>query len=117
MREVLYSLRIPSDVKSIWRWISELGRLPERSSWTNFLKVQRCLREVFKLDVPQPTVHRFKASVARRFERTNIAIVADLLRGPSLSIDETEVRLSKAKAHVWVFAGLNGAYYEYRESP
>ena len=50
----------------------------------NLLKVQRCLREVFKLDVPQPTVHRFKASVARRFERTNIAIVADLLRGPTL---------------------------------
>ena len=82
----------------------------------NLLKVQRCLREVFKLDVPQPTVHRFKASVARRYEPTNIAIIAGLLRGPSLSIDETEVRLCKEKAHVWVFAGISGAYYEYRDS-
>ena len=62
----------------------------------NLLKVQRCLREVFKLDVPTPTVHRFKASVARRYERTNIAIFAELLRGPSLSVDETEARLVAA---------------------
>jgi len=82
----------------------------------NLLKVQRCLREVFKLDVPTPTVHRFKASVARRYEPTNIAIITGLLRGPSLSIDETEVRLAKEKAHVWVFAGISGAYFEYRDS-
>jgi hypothetical protein len=68
------------------------------------------------LDVPQPTVHRFKASVAKRYERTNIAIIAELLQGPSLSIDETEVRLNKERAHVWVFAGISGAYYEYRDS-
>jgi predicted RecB family nuclease len=82
----------------------------------SLLKVQRCLREVFKLDVPQPTVQRFKASVARRYEPTNIAIIAGLLRGPSLSIDETEVRLSQEKAHVWVFAGISGVHYEYRDS-
>jgi DNA-directed RNA polymerase subunit RPC12/RpoP len=29
----------------------------------NMLKVERCLREVFKLDIPQPTLHRFKVSV------------------------------------------------------
>ena len=33
-----------------------------------------------------------------------------------MSIDETEVRLRKEKAHVWVFAGISGAYYEYRDS-
>ena len=82
----------------------------------NISKVQRCLSEVFKLDVPQPTVHRFKASVAKRYEQTNIAIIAELLQGPSLSIDETEVRLNKERAHVWVFAGISGAYYEYRDS-
>jgi hypothetical protein len=82
----------------------------------NLLNVERCLREVFKLDVSRPTVQRFKASVARRYDRTNIAIVAELLSGPSLSIDETEVRLRKENAHVWVFAGISGAYYEYRES-
>lgn len=80
------------------------------------LKVQRGLREVFRLDIPQPTVQRFKASVAKRYERTNFAIIAELLRGPSLSIDETEVRLLKEKAYVWVFAGKYGAYYEYRDS-
>ena len=36
--------------------------------------------------------------------------------GRVLSIDETEVRLRKETAHVWVFAGISGAYYEYRES-
>jgi len=82
----------------------------------NILKIQRGLREVFGLDIPQPTVHRFKSSVAKRYDQTNIAIIAELLRGPSLSIDETEVRLLKEKAYVWVFAGIYGAYYEYRDS-
>jgi hypothetical protein len=82
----------------------------------NILKIQRGLSEVFGLDIPQPTVHRFKASVAKRYDQTNIAIIAELLRGPSLSIDETEVRLVKEKAYVWVFAGTYGAYYEYRDS-
>jgi predicted RecB family nuclease len=82
----------------------------------NISKVQRCLREVFKLDVPQPTVYRFKASLAKRYEQTNIAICTQLLKGPSLSIDETEVRLSKETAYVWVFAGTSGAYYEHRDT-
>jgi hypothetical protein len=82
----------------------------------NILKVKQCLKEVFKLDIPQPTIYRFKAAVANRYTPTNISIIDNLLRGPSLSIDETEVRLRKEKAHVWVFAGISGAYYEYRES-
>ncbi len=82
----------------------------------NMLKIERCLGEVFKLNIPQPTLHRFKALVAKRYEPTKEAILAELLRGPSLSVDETEARLSKEKAYVWVFAGVSGAYYEYRDS-
>jgi hypothetical protein len=82
----------------------------------NMLKVERCLREVFKLNIPQPTLHRFKARVAKRYESTKEAILAELLRGPSLNVDETEARLLKEKATVWVYAGINGTYYEYRES-
>jgi DNA-directed RNA polymerase subunit RPC12/RpoP len=82
----------------------------------NMLKVERCLREVFKLNVPQPTLHRFKALVARRYEPTKAAVLTELLRGPYLNVDETEARLSNEKAHVWVFAGVNGAYYECRAS-
>ncbi len=82
----------------------------------NILKVKQCLKEVFKLDISQPTIYRFKAAVANRYKSTNISIIENLLHGPSLSIDETEVRLRKEKAHVWVFAGISGAYYEYRET-
>jgi hypothetical protein len=71
---------------------------------------------VFKLDVPQATIQRFKGVVSGRYKSTNEAILAELLRGPSLNIDETEARLTKEKAHVWVFAGISGAYYECRES-
>jgi hypothetical protein len=80
------------------------------------LKIVRCLRDVFKLDVPQCTVQRFKAAVAARYQSTNEAILCELLRGRSLSVDETEARLYKEKAHVWVFAGRSGAYYECRDS-
>ncbi len=82
----------------------------------NLMKVERCLRDVFKLDIPQPTVQRFKASVAKRYGRTNVAIFDELLHGPSLSVDETEVSLRKDKGHVWVYAGISGAHYEYRDS-
>jgi predicted RecB family nuclease len=82
----------------------------------NMLKVERSLRDVFKLDIPRPTLHRFKALIANRYESTKEAILAELLRGPSLSVDETEARLHREKAHVWVFAGVNGAYYECRDS-
>jgi predicted RecB family nuclease len=82
----------------------------------NLLKIERSLREVYELDVPTATVQRFKAAVARRYRPTNEEIIAKLLRGPSLNIDETEARLSKEKAHVWVFAGIRGAYYELRDS-
>jgi hypothetical protein len=71
---------------------------------------------VFKLNIPQPTLHRFKASVARRYEPAKEAVLGELLRGPSLCVDETEARLRNEKAHVWVFAGINGAYYECRDS-
>ena len=54
--------------------------------------------------------------MARRYRPTNEEIIAELLRGPSLNIDETEARLSKEKAQVWVFAGIRGAYYELRDS-
>jgi hypothetical protein len=48
----------------------------------NMLKVERSLREVFKLDIPRPTLHRFKALMASRYESTKEAIFAELLRGP-----------------------------------
>jgi len=82
----------------------------------NMLKVERSLSEVFKLNIPQPTLHRFKARVARRYESTQKAVIAELLRGASLNVDETEANLSKEKAHVWVFSGPSGAYYECRDS-
>jgi hypothetical protein len=82
----------------------------------NMLKVERSLREVFKLNIPQQTLHRFKALVAKQYEPTKEAILAKLLRGPSLSVDETEARLRNEKAHVWVFAGTDGTYYECRDS-
>src|SRR4029077_981776 len=82
----------------------------------NMLKIERCLREVFKLNIPQSTLHRFKALVARRYESTKEVILAELLQGPSLSVDETEARLCNEKAHGWVFSGRNGAYYECRDS-
>jgi predicted RecB family nuclease len=82
----------------------------------NMLKVERCLGEVFKLNIPQSTLQRFKARAAKRYESTKEAILAELLRGPSLNVDETEARLRKEKANVWVYAGVNGTYYEYRDS-
>jgi hypothetical protein len=49
------------------------------------------------------------AAMARRYEPLNDAVLAELLQGRSLNVDETEARLHNQKAHVWVFAGTSGA--------
>lgn len=83
----------------------------------NMQKVGKCLREVFDLDVPPYALNRFKAAAAERYRPTAEAVLAGLLRGPSLHVDETGVRLRQdSSGHVWVFAGPRGAYYQYRET-
>jgi len=82
----------------------------------NLGRVRRALRDVFGLDIPQPTIFRFKASLRETLQPISDRILAHLLRGSLLHIDETEVKLRGCKGYVWVFASIDAVYFEYRDS-
>lgn len=82
----------------------------------NLFRVRRALTDVFDLDIPQPTIFRFKASLREKLQPTYDRILAHLLRGSLLHIDETEVKLRSCKGYVWVFASMDAVYFEYRDS-
>jgi len=82
----------------------------------NLFRVRRALTDVFDLDIPQPTIFRFKSSLREKLQPTYDRIFAHLLRGSHLHIDETEVKLRGCKGYVWVFASMDAVYFEYRDS-
>ena len=43
-------------------------------------------------------------------------ILAHLLKGSLLHVDETEVNFRGCKGYVWVFASMDATYFEYRDS-
>jgi predicted RecB family nuclease len=82
----------------------------------NMLRVRRALNDIFDLDVPQPTIFRFKSSLRETLQPIYGRILGHLLKGSLLHIDETEVKLRGCKGYVWVFASIDAVYYEYRDS-
>jgi predicted RecB family nuclease len=82
----------------------------------NMLKVRQALNDIFDLDIPQPTIFRFKSFLRETLQPIYDRILAHLLKGPVLHIDETEVKLRGCKGYVWVFASMDAVYFEYRDS-
>lgn len=82
----------------------------------NLGRVRRGLNDIFDLDVPQPTIFRFKSALREMLQPIYDRILAHLLKGSLLHIDETEVNLRGCKGYVWVFASMDATYFEYRES-
>jgi DNA-directed RNA polymerase subunit RPC12/RpoP len=63
------------------------------SSGQNLSRVTVGLSELFQLDIPQPTVYRFKSYVASRYRSFCRQAFEALMRSPYLYIDETPVNL------------------------
>jgi len=82
----------------------------------NMLRVRQALNDIFDLDIPQPTIFRFKSFLRETLQPIYDRILAHLLKGSVLHIDETEVKLRGCKGHVWVFASMDAVYFEYRDS-
>ena len=82
----------------------------------NLSRVRRALNDIFDLDIPQPTLFRFKSLLRETLQPIYDRILAHLLRGSLLHIDETEVKLRSCKGYVWVFASMDAVYFEYRDS-
>lgn len=82
----------------------------------NLSSIRRALNDIFDLDIPQPTIFRFKSLLREMLQPIYNRILAHLLRGSLLHIDETEVKLRSCKGYVWAFASMDAVYFEYRDS-
>jgi predicted RecB family nuclease len=82
----------------------------------NMLRVRKVLAEVFNLRIGQPSIYRFKSAVAEHYRAANARILDELLRGPLIHIDETEVDLRGRKGYVWVLTSMEQVYFFYRDS-
>jgi hypothetical protein len=82
----------------------------------NLSRVTVGLGHLFRLSVPQPTVHRFKEYVADHYRHYCRDLFSELRKSPHLHIDETPVKLQSRTGTVWVLTNGDIAYYFYRPS-
>jgi predicted RecB family nuclease len=76
--------------------------------------LQELFREFFGLAIANPEIHEFKSIMARHYRATYRNLLAKMVSGPLLHVDETEVKLRTGKGYVWVFTSLEEAIYIYR---
>jgi predicted RecB family nuclease len=82
----------------------------------NMLRVRKVLGEVFKLRIGQPQMYRFKTAAGNHYRARYAKILDEILRGPLIHIDETEVNLRGRKGYVWVLTSMEQVYFFYRDS-
>jgi hypothetical protein len=76
--------------------------------------LKEMLKEYFGLSVCQQELNRFKPMMARYYQPCSERLLAKILSGDVLHIDETEVKLRTGKAYVWVFATAEEVVYMLR---
>jgi predicted RecB family nuclease len=76
--------------------------------------LKEVLKDYFGLAVCQQEVNRFKSIMARYYRPGYKRLLAKMLAGPVLHIDETEVKLRSGKGYVWVFATAAEVVYLFR---
>ena len=81
------------------------------------IKVARGVGDIFNLKITT-SYHRFKHSLATYYSRTYSGILAAILTGDLLHIDEAEVAIKgrTEKGYVWVLASMDAVYYLYKDS-
>jgi Transposase IS66 family/RNase_H superfamily len=72
--------------------------------------------EIFGIRVNGWEFLAFRYLLARLYRRTYNLLLAELIAGPVLHIDETEIKLREGSGYVWVFANASTAVYIFRPS-
>jgi predicted RecB family nuclease len=74
------------------------------------------LKEYFSVSVCQQELNQFKEMMARYYQASVDRLLAKIISGDVLHIDETEIRLRTGKAYVWVLATSKEVVYLLRPS-
>ncbi|MGF6334030.1 putative RecB family nuclease [Bradyrhizobium sp. i1.8.4] len=72
--------------------------------------------ETFGIRVNWWEFNDFRHLLVRKYRKTYHKLLAQLIAGPVLHIDETEVKLKDGKGYVWVFANASATVYIFRHS-
>ena len=78
--------------------------------------VSDMLKDFFGLTVHQAEIWRFRSMMARYYESCCKNMLKKMICGRILQVDETEVKLRRAKAYVWVFTTPEYVVYMHRPS-
>jgi hypothetical protein len=80
----------------------------------SFGTITTLLDEFFGVWIPDPEVHSFKSLMAIYYRTTYENLLAKILTGNVVHIDETEVKLRVGKGYVWVLTSLEEVVFMYR---
>ena len=92
-------------------------------SWVTYQQVahrinpntlKEMLKDVFRLAVCQQEINEFKSMMARYYQSCYAMLLAKVLSGKVLHIDETQVRLRLGKGYVWGLTTTEVVVYIYR---
>ena len=81
---------------------------------TSLHQVEVMFEDCFGLRVGTMEVLTIKILMARRYRQTLKGILARIVAGGLVHIDETEVKLHNSKGYVWVLASMEDVVYIYR---
>ncbi len=73
-------------------------------------------QEAFRICVNVAEILAFRNLPARYYDKTFKGLLARLIAGPVLHIDETEIKLRTGTGYVWVFGNADAAVYVFRPS-
>jgi predicted RecB family nuclease len=76
--------------------------------------ISQMLRDLFGLRITRTEVRMFKGLLARYYRPAYDGVLAKILGGHLLHVDETEVKTRIGKGFVWVFTNLEEVVYIYR---
>jgi predicted RecB family nuclease len=92
-------------------------------SWVTYQQVahritpntlKEMLKDFFRLAVCQQEINEFKSIMAQSYQPCYDRLLAKILSGKVLHIDETQVRLRTSKGYVWVLTTTEEVVYMYR---
>ena len=82
----------------------------------NLQVLSKMFEEFFGIRISHNEIPMLKSLMARYYEITYQRLLADIIAGKLLHVDETEIELQNQKGYVWVFTNLEEVVYLYRPS-
>jgi hypothetical protein len=115
LRTMLYSRALRA-LGAAFSWLHELVCVPAHHTSTRGYFLAALFHEIFGIRVRFWEFMDFRHLLVHRYRKTYDMLLAQLITGLVLHIDETEVRLKDGSGYVWVFANTSATVYIFRQS-